>query len=391
MKKMLFCPCGSGKDQDDCHPNLSPNEIKKTIRHRSNIREGQVEFLKLFDTGAFKRSEYSGHLRVAFVSTPAGKIFYPLMVFLGNSAIRPLTIDGEIIIEEFCTIHCMLTPQHFASIVFNVKELLGEKGKKVRLVKCTIATVGRPFDSVFAIEANLSKQRIALYHHTNEEAGEKIISSKFMRGSKWNIQGTEELEELGHIYMTDIQRIEDDRDIWDIAMCDKGTRINIISDNQDQENIEVYRDNPKNRPVSLKIWVPLDFVSPNHLILHNGGSHTQTSQFGSYSWWEVFMPSIYRIAVKRDTGLPLTLITKKNDLLFIKSDNLQGNENFLAALGSDMYSLRKVWSEKATPRVNPKPADFGQLDVEWQEVWRKNLCSIINDIMKDSLDTIWMG
>jgi hypothetical protein len=385
---MANCLCGSGLPIEECHKENDPNKIRKLLRYSfflSNKDNERVSSFFPLRNAGFLNASYNGVLRFQLAQTPAGIIIYPLFLKKGDRCIRPLTIDGLAIVkdekDELISVTCMLTPIHHGTIIFHTKDVKRDNFIEGSFyVNCEIKTGGNPFESVFAMEMN--GERIALYHHTSEENEKLILSSGYFKGSKWSIQGTNELSEYHNIYFTSIPKIQDGFDLFEIGMCEKGTDLSIITDNNEVEVIEVYRENPLNRPSSLKVWIDWKLISTNHLILHNDkGSHLSPTMLGTFSWWEVFMPYIYRVPVKVNSYLKHTYNKKKNEYRLNYGPNFYKTNGFSAALGTDLHDLKVIWSEVRMPRAKLRPSDFGRLDPEWVEIWNNNFTNkIVNSL-----------
>jgi hypothetical protein len=385
--KLNLCRCGSGKETKICHPGLGETELRRILKIMLTIDNdtGELTINQSLRAVASKPTVVEAILRMAMVNTPAGRIIYPLLVTNGKYALRPITIDGLFIIAEDIAITCMLSPIHFCHIKFNINNVSRcPKKRGEYTVKCKIETFGTPFQSIFALEADYDN--VYLYHHTNDKAAAAISKSMYMNSSAWNIQGTRKLEDKHYIYLTNIPKIENNLDLIDIAMCDVGSEIAILSDLGKKRIIKVYRDNPINRPVALKIKVPNYIIAPNSLILHNNKAYLETSTLGSYSWWEVFMPNIFRISVKPRTGLPLK--KTEDGFRIIVDDNLLLQEGFRSALGNDIIGLMSIWSEKPIHRIMPRPSDRGELDSEWVNVWKNNLSNVSASTFLDIISKI---
>ncbi|MFW8602561.1 hypothetical protein ACOHYD_13920, partial [Desulfobacterota bacterium M19] len=220
---------------------------------------------------------------------------------------------------------------------------------------------------------------------TSETNANLIHESSIIKGSKWNLQGTEELAHCHFIYFTDLFKINDIFDLLEIGMADKGTTIKLCSDDGKQiEEFEVYREEAGNRTHTLSIWVDPELISPPPLILHE----PNTFSGSEYSWWEIFHNSIFRVPVKLNSYLPLKYIGEQEYLLET-SESLIPVEGFLAGHGMDMLSMRIILSEPK-PENHPRKdnltnADIGKLDDFWVETWGKNLSVLAAGILLKSL------
>lgn len=380
----MNCPCGSGVAQENCHNDVDINHLRQTLKRNiifndsSNTITGET----IFRPKKFNEYKFDCELLFTFSNTPAGLIVYPLLITNNNKSIRPLTIDGITTFEDFegkyIIINCMLTPISRGTIHFNIEKCRANIHNTIK-VNCDLTSGGDPFSSIFALEHK--RHKIALYHHTSEESKEKIISSGVMLGSRWSFQGTNELDYINYIYLTDLPIINDNFDLMDIGMTDKGNRLAVISDFGIIEKLEVYRDNPTNRKASLKIWVEPEILAANPLILHGLESNTTFNEFGRYSWWELFCPSIYRVPIKVKGNLPLES-DSKNKNFFLKADaDYSEHCEFLAGHGEDRESILRLWCEEPITNVRRETsfthADFGLIDDFWVDTWDKNLAVLV--------------
>ncbi|MDR3587947.1 MAG: hypothetical protein P4L59_21945 [Desulfosporosinus sp.] len=386
---MQKCPCGSGKLQEVCHGEITDLGIlRKTLKtDMFRIGDSQVAFNRVFEPKEFEQKRFKCTVRIYRSTTPAGEILYPTLITVKNKSLRPLSLDGLQFAEEGTKIiqdlQGMITPNSTYTLRLEIPKnnplLPG-----YHTLQGYVITVGDPFDSVFALETR--DNRIALYHHTNSEAKQAILSSRQFKGSKWNYQGTQEFDNINYIYFTDITQIIDSIDLADIGMADKGTRLGVLTDRGEVQELEVYRDNPLSRCGTLKVWVEPDMLDPNPLILHDIESHTRTGPFGGFSWWEVFFPSIFRVGVTPNRVLK---IKGKDNLYLTKDDNFMKNPGFIAAYGNDLIGLTRVWSEVPAEKIERpnhelRPADLGLPDEEWIRVWSRNLSSISASILRKS-------
>lgn len=389
---MEFCQCGSGFQKEKCHNTDDINKIRKSLRVSVLPKESDMDRVTTFfplRSLDFSNASYTGILKFQLASTPAGHIIYPLFVKKANRGLRPLTIDGQIIVYddsvEMVSIPCMLTPIHFGELIFHSKDIkAGSFSIGEATVKCEIRTKGNPFESVFSME--MKGEQIALYHHTSKENEKLILETGYFKSSKWNIQGTNELTNFHNVYFTNIPKVEDEYDLFEIGMCDKGTDLSIITDNNETEVIEVYRENPLNRPAALKVWVDWNLISTNHLILHNDkASHLAPTLLGTFSWWEIFMPFIFRVPVKLNSFLRHTNNRKKNEYRLNYGPEFYKTNGFSAALGTDLHGLKINWSEVRIPRTQARQSDYGELDNEWVNIWKNNFTKLVDSTLEEML------
>lgn len=386
----LHCPCGSGLEINKCHvtgiqSNLLRQSLKRNIKFDKQTKS--YEFENIFEPREMKEYQFNCKLIYSIVHTPAVIIIYPLLLTCNKKAIRPLTIDGIFRFVDnykfYTILQCMLTPISSGTILINMQEgKLNSNGTYQST--CILKARGNPFLSVFSMDNKNGK--IALYHHTNEDSKEKIINSKMLKGSRWNFQGTKELDNINYIYLTDLPSIDTAFDLMEIGMADKGTKLAIITNKGNARELTVYRDNPINRKGTLKIWVEPEMIAPNPLILHGTGSNIKQGTFGKFSWWEVFCSSIYRIPIKHNGELSLEMDSKKKNFFLRRTSDYNEMTEFLAGFGEDEESILRLWCEQPIKEVRKNsritPADSGEIDGLWVDTWNKNISNVTLNLMK---------
>lgn len=385
----MKCLCGSEKFSQNCHRSqFTKEKIRKHIKYEVlKIDPNQkVGLISTFQSLGFGTQKIKCRLKYSRSHTPAGQIIYPLFLQKNNRTIRPVTIDGL----HFNTIdgnvtqyiHSLLTPVSWGTISFQAKKF--SFGKNGRLnTECLLECEGNPFESVFALETN--NDRIKLFHHTSSDNAPLIRKSSKLKGSKWNLQGTEELKDTHFIYFTDLEVIQDAFDLFEIGMANKGTDIALSTDDgKIVETIKVYREETTNRDSTLGIWVDPEIIAPPPLILHEPNSFSGRG----FSWWEIFRSSIFRIPIITDSHLPISHI-QGDEYLLNENDNLLPIEGLNAGHGMDMISMKRILSEPI-PEFHPRKeaptnADVGALDDFWVKTWEKNLSTVSGEILQKIL------
>lgn len=152
---------------------------------------------------------------------------------------------------------------------------------------------------------------LQLFHHTKDDVLPKIIESGYLRLSPWNIQGNQELSNIGYVYFTSLRKIRDDADLNAIAMASDG-EILLVRDNFTPPDplpkgwrstlvneilvLPVYRESTRNRTSTLAFWVDSASLSPQHLLKH--------SPDDGAVWYEVCGPKIFRVGLEPGSILP---------------------------------------------------------------------------------------
>lgn len=161
---------------------------------------------------------------------------------------------------------------------------------------------------------------VQLFHHTRLETVELIKQSGVLLGSRWNIQGNKELEDSDHVYFTPLHELKVNNDLEKVAMSGEA-RIRLMRDGFDppwllfpgwEETykddfliMEVYREDVINRDATLGFWVPVEFITPNHVIKH--------TPLGGMVYYEISAPFIHRVQIDKGSHLKFSGSDIPND------------------------------------------------------------------------------
>lgn len=382
------CLCGSGKDIKECHgTDFSRQQIRNIIKYDILKLEKNKKILigAHYKTRPFEKKTFDCVVKFLKPTTPAGTIIYPHLIINDSKAIRPITIDGNHFIENkgdiIQSVFCMLTPISWGTITFNMSNVKLTKNIFFE-VKAKLSCDGDPFTSVFAL--HYKDSLIKLYHHTSSSNRDLIIKGNTLNGSKWNMQGTNELKYTHYIYTTNIDSIDDSFDLLEIGMARHGTSVMLQTDDGSiTEEFIVYREEPENRDAKIVVWVEPEMVAPNPLILHE----PQNGDSLDFSWWEVFDYSIFRVPIRVNGHLPIEEIGNTSEYKLIQNENFQPLFTFLAGHGMDMISMLRILSEDHIDDMSREgghsKADLGHPDPLWISTWEKNLSFVTGNILKE--------
>lgn len=147
---------------------------------------------------------------------------------------------------------------------------------------------------------------IELFHHTKSDTKATIIASSKLIGSKKNIQGTKELKNSEHVYLTPLHEIRVGNDLERIAMSSE-EEIKLIRDNFNPPDMlfpgweEKYKDDfllmkvcrgsIENLTATLNFMVPVEYLSPQHVLKHKPINQAE--------YYEISAPFIQRIQVAK--------------------------------------------------------------------------------------------
>ncbi len=373
------CLCGSDKLAKNCHgESISEKKLRMIIEnHVEGANQVGLYFspeIKPTNFGKRKKTKIKCNLIYTISMTPAGVLVYPISLIKDGKAIRPITIDGNSKNNNFFSIDCMLTPQIQGHI--DVKDDSGtrmfSRGCFIKC-DCTLECFGNPFESLFALD--YKDQKIKLFHHTTKENSKLIKESSKLLGSKWNLQGIQQLEHLNYIYFTDLKEVNTAFDLTRIGMSDKGHKVGIrTDDNMNWEEVIVYHESAKNRDGRISVWVDPTIIVPPHIILHEPISIDNGYGVLLHSWWEVYLPSIFRVPVNLGSYLPITMIGD-DEYILEKNENLLSVGGFNAGYGMDIASMKRIIKDStySTPVI----------DSVWYEVWSgKNFDDSHEELLK---------
>lgn len=140
---------------------------------------------------------------------------------------------------------------------------------------------------------------LRLFHHTAPATIGRIRKCSHFLGSRWNLQGNKQLENVHYVYFTNLPRIRSKKDLELIAMASSG-ELYLLPTNgarpQDVVAINVYRESTRNRGSTLAMWVPSELIAPQHVWRHD--------PIGAPAYYEVSHPAIFRVGLQPGTVLP---------------------------------------------------------------------------------------
>lgn len=193
---------------------------------------------------------------------------------------------------------------------------------------------------------------VELFHHTKPDIKQLIINSGKLLGSKWNIQGSRELEKSEHVYFTPLHEIKVNNDLQRIAMSHE-ERIELIRDNFTPPTIlfpgwkekykddilfmKVYREDTKNRTATLSYMVPVHYISPHHILKH--------SPNGQPVYYEISSPFIHRVQIRKGASL------KFEEKFILESDDIINHEFIIIGDATILDGLQAPYDEENTTHI----------------------------------------
>lgn len=322
------------------------------IGHLSDVDWAEVE------ADLVKKGAVRGAIKVQNVVLPFGRHVIPQFVFIGDRAWRPTMLPVAIV-------HGDEGQFYWARVSFDVEwnrpataDILHARHRRIAeypdgsaIYECLVTDAHLLPEAAAISHDNF---RLKLFHHTSTEALPLIKESGHLRASKWNYQGSAELEDRHFIYFTDVPRFENATDLMRVAMTDGGFKIAMQYDDPalPPEFIVVpVRDRAQ---MSERIdclvepWLiespPMLFHDPS---LHGGG-------FAKY--WEFSHPNIFRIPVQPGT------VCELHDSGIVSEEQVPGwldTKRMVAGSAFELGGVRAVFDE--TP-LEHLPINVGRND-----------------------------
>jgi hypothetical protein len=322
------CPCGSGKKYKKCHlalheewagesahsfeRHLMASEIKKNLAF--NRLEGtDHHYLSALGGILDTSTGYSGLIKVKLCHSEGKSVIVPDLIFLQTGGqwkwMQPFSFLACSLVKQSseditCTLFIDIASGFSIKILINKEGFVRSYHDGAQLYKCQIA--GPP--NLLEIATGNAKTderwnfKITLFHHTKNEFRDLIEAGRHFRLSKWNIQGTKELINVGYVYFTCLPKIEKNNDLVQIAMATNGEII-LLRDNfdlpatyqreflddhpDDVLKITVYRESTLNRTAALEMDIPVETIAPQHIHFHK--------PTGQAVYYAVCNPFIYRV------------------------------------------------------------------------------------------------
>ena len=182
------------------------------------------------------------------------------------------------------------------------------------------------------------KPYLNLYHHTTEESKVLINDSSHYRGSEWNYQGSKKLQNICYAYFTSLDRIANDQDLSRIAMANEGTMYLTVDISLEIVPIKVYRESTTNRTATLSELIDSTILMNNPIYMH-------TQDDGSYVYYEVSNPFIYRVGLKPKTVLPF------NNQTIESNENVKLADHIVLGDSTTVLGLLAPFDEEFTTHI----------------------------------------
>jgi hypothetical protein len=296
----------------------NPGMQENTRFNRRETASGHLYYGHLGFNGIGEQ-QYEGLIKVKLAHGSHFSVVVPEVLFLGTEAqqwIQPLAFHPNVIhfLPEGarCRLHVDISCGHTIAVDFSESALVGRLTDGAELYRCTLTGV----DNLPAYATGSSKRTedgrvwLQLFHHTTPEFKNAILTSGHFRLSRWNIQGTKRLINVGYVYFTPLDRIIFDSDLKCVAMAADG-EITMLVDGVELPPIDspvvrkllkgkllelqVYRESTANRTAVLPFWVDVAALGPQHIWRHAAG--------GQPVFYEIASPFIHRVGLPAGSEL----------------------------------------------------------------------------------------
>ena len=294
--------------------------MKENKRYNRLESQNNHYYYNNYGLKGFGQKTISGYIKCKLVHTDGFSVIIPDQVYFNwNDSlywIQPFTFlpcrladFGD---DILCDIYFDISSGYTSKARFMASDFLRSYDDGSQLYKCELLVPDNAEE--YAIEkAEIDEAwnlKLELFHHTNPDIKKLILESGKLLGSKWNIQGSNELKNSEHIYFTPLHEIKMDQDLEKIAMSNE-EEIKLIRDNFNLPDallpgwkekykgdilfMKVYRENRENRTATLSYMIPADYISPQHILKH--------SPNGEAVYYEISTPFIHRAQIENGAAL----------------------------------------------------------------------------------------
>lgn len=263
---------------------------------------GEVDWAEV-EADLRNRGAVPGAIKVQNIKLPFGRHVIPQFVYIGDYAWRP-TMLSVVIVEgdegQFywarVSFDVVWNRPATADILYTRHRRLAEYPDASAIYECLVTDA-----DMLPQEAAISRDgfRLKLFHHTSAECLPLIKESGHLRPSKWNYQGSAELDDRHFIYFTDVPRFEDAMDLVRVAMTDGGFKLAMQYDDPalPPEFITVPVRDRAQMSKRIDCLVEPWLIESPPMLLHDPSLRGE----GYARYWEFSHPNIFRIPVQPGT------------------------------------------------------------------------------------------
>lgn len=292
------------------------------INKKYNRFEGKLDniYIPHYGYDSNISTTYEGSIRCKLVHSESDSVVMPEQIYIITNDnkfnwIQPLTFFVNLLLKDENNIRCSffvdISSGSTLKIEFTNSDWVRNFNDNSSLFKCRIHGPSNIHEYCTGSGYfHMNVPYLYLYHHTTRTNKSKILKSKEIYSSKWNIQGNKTLKNINYVYLTCLEKITKNADLKQIAMASDG-KISLTKDNSCMPSIinpkeldkfkgefieiNVYRENTYNRTATLEFVVCATFLSPKHLLKH--------FPEGSCVYYEINTPFIFRIGTRPGKSL----------------------------------------------------------------------------------------
>lgn len=261
--------------------------------------------------------QHSGFIKCKLGHGTGYSVVIPDLLFIadeGTAWLQPLAFGPNILTRVTsddirCELSVDVSCGHRVMVSFSTKAFIRSLPDGSELYRCTLRGPEnlQDFATGHSQIGEDSIPRLTLFHHTRADAKNSISESGHFRLSRWNIQGTKKLTNVGYVYLTALHEIVRPEDLHNIAMASNGILHFIVDDFVPPQpmppdwksmfsdsilELPVYRESTTNRTATIELLVDSTCLAPQPLWRH--------SLPGEPVYYEICCPFIHRIGLPPD-------------------------------------------------------------------------------------------
>ena len=184
------------------------------IDKQYNRIKGSIDntYISIYGAKASFKIQYNGYVKCKLIHSECDSIIFADQIFLPNNDslfywIQPLTIFANLLCEDkeneiiYCMFHADISCGNTLRVDFSSNDWIRNFDDNSSLFKCIINGPENLYDYATGTGYFFNETPyLTLFHHTTPECKSLILNSKFLKASRWNIQGTKILSNIHYAY-----------------------------------------------------------------------------------------------------------------------------------------------------------------------------------------------
>ena len=218
---------------------------------------------------------------------------------------------------------------------------------------------------------NAEGLQVNLHHHTDKAGFNGIREENLIRASRKNIDGSLQLQNIQYCYFTNIRTIRTALDLQLIGMSDTGSiyllPTNAPVDVQFASRVKVPRQTPHGRTQTVSLWIDVDLLAPNHLLIHRSDSRI-------IPYYEAVLPNVFRIGLHPGEGKGVRML---RDIGTVAPQNRKQFDYVVVGEADTDHGLRAPFREESAQSITDIEilAEDAEIIRFWQQNANSNLLS----------------